>query len=94
MSTSQKAQSFGRTGNMKDPIYMRKQATNARLNFVSTGRTFELPDKTTTYNGLVLVPIAALCMCLMRYTYPCRYEDLASIFSWTIHHGAAEGRRT
>ena len=79
---------------MRDPIYIRKQMTNARLSFVSTGTTFELPDKTTTYNGLVLVPIPALGMDLMRYTYPCRYEDLTSIFSWTIRHGAAEGRRT
>ena len=37
----------------------------------------QLPDEITTYNGLVVASVPALCLFLKRYSYPCRYGDLA-----------------
>ena len=36
----------------------------------------QLPDEITTYTGLVVASVPALCMHLKRYAYPCRYGDL------------------
>ena len=41
----------------------------------------QLPDEITTYNGLVVASVPALCMCLKRYAYPCRYGDLLYHFA-------------
>ena len=41
----------------------------------------QLPDEITTYNGLVVALLPALCMYLKRYAYPCRYEDLLYHFA-------------
>lgn len=40
-----------------------------------------LPDTIKTYNGLVLLSIAALCIFLKRLVYPCRYGGMISRFS-------------
>ena len=37
---------------------------------------FQLPEQTRCYNGTVLNSIEALCVCLKRFAYPCRYVDL------------------
>ena len=41
----------------------------------------QLPDEITTYNGLVVASVPALCMYLKRYAYPCRYGDLLYHFA-------------
>ena len=41
----------------------------------------QLPDEITTYNGLVVPSVPALCMYLKRYAYPCRYGDLVYHFA-------------
>ena len=39
-----------------------------------------LPDIFRCSNGVVADHIEALCMCLKRFTYPCRYADLVPRF--------------
>ena len=41
----------------------------------------QLPDEITTYNGLVVASVPALCMYLKRFAYPCRYGDLVYHFA-------------
>ena len=38
--------------------------------------TFLLPKVIRCYNGVVIDSVEALCICLKRYAYPCRYADL------------------
>ena len=40
----------------------------------------QLPDEITTYSGLVVASVPAC----KRYSYPCRYGDLASHFASPI----------
>ena len=42
--------------------------------------TFELPEQIRCYSGTVLNSIEALCVCLKRFAYPCRYVDLIPRF--------------
>ena len=35
-----------------------------------------LPETFKSPNGMLIESIEALCICLKRYTYPCRYADL------------------
>ena len=42
--------------------------------------TFGLPEVYRCYNGLVVDSVEALCVCLKRFTYPCRYADLVPRF--------------
>ena len=44
----------------------------------------QLPDETTTYNGLVVALVYALCLYLKRYSYPWRYGDFVFHFAWPI----------
>ena len=44
----------------------------------------QLPHEITTYNGLVVDSIPALCMFLKRFAYPCRYGDLVFHFARPI----------
>ena len=37
-----------------------------------------LPEVYRCYNGLVVDSVEALCICLKRFAYPCRYADLVS----------------
>ena len=37
---------------------------------------FEIPEEIRCYNGLVFAKEEALCICLKRFAYPCRYQDL------------------
>ena len=39
-----------------------------------------LPETFRSPNGVFVEPIEALCICLKRYTYPCRYADLVPRF--------------
>ena len=41
----------------------------------------QLPDEITTYNGLVVASVPALCMYLKRFAYPCRWGDLVYHFA-------------
>ena len=36
----------------------------------------QIPDRITCYNRTVISGIEALCICLKRYAYPCRYLDM------------------
>lgn len=61
---------------------------NARPSFVfyrediyKLAEQLQLPDEITTYNGLVVASVPALCMYLKRYAYPCRYGDLLYHFA-------------
>ena len=38
------------------------------------------PDVFRCYNGLVVDSVEALCVCLKRFAYPCRYADLVTRF--------------
>ena len=40
----------------------------------------QVPDRITCYNGTVISGIEALCICLKRYAYPCRYLDIIPRF--------------
>ena len=40
----------------------------------------QIPDRITCYNGTVISGIEALCVCLKRYAYPCRYLDIIPRF--------------
>ena len=42
--------------------------------------TFRLPEVIRCYNGVVIDSVEALCICLKRYAYPCRYADLIPRF--------------
>ena len=42
--------------------------------------TFRLPEVIRCYNGIVIDSVEALCSCLKRYAYPCRYADLIPRF--------------
>ena len=44
----------------------------------------QLPHEITTYNGLVVDSIPALCMFLKIFAYPCRYGDLVFHFARPI----------
>ena len=43
-------------------------------------QAFGLPEVYRCYNGLVVDSVEALCVCLKRFTYPCRYADLVPRF--------------
>ena len=43
-------------------------------------QTFRLPEMVRCYNGIVIDSVEALCICLKRYAYPCRYADLIPRF--------------
>ncbi len=38
----------------------------------------KLPEVYRCYNGLVVDSVEALCICLKRFAYPCRFADLIS----------------
>ena len=40
----------------------------------------QVPDQITCYNGTVVSGIKALCICLKRYAYPCRYPEMIPRF--------------
>ena len=46
--------------------------------------TFQLPEVFKCYNGVVMDSVEALCICLKRYAYPCRYADLIPRFGRPI----------
>eukprot|EP00794_Sanderia_malayensis_P001370 gene1370-biopygen1120 len=48
--------------------------------------TFELPDRIKCYNGTVVNSVEALCICLKRFAYPCRYVDLIPRFARPVPH--------
>ena len=41
----------------------------------------QLPDEITSYNGLVVASVPALCLCLKCHFYPYRYGDLVFHFA-------------
>ena len=43
-------------------------------------QTFRLPEMVRCYNGIVIDSVEALCICLKRYAYPCRYTALIPRF--------------
>lgn len=43
--------------------------------------TLQLPDEFVTYNGLIVESSPALCIYLKRFSYPCRYSDMAFHFA-------------
>ena len=45
---------------------------------------FRLPDMIRCYNGHVMNSVEALCICLKRYAYPCRYVDLIPRFGRSV----------
>ena len=48
--------------------------------------TFELPDVMKCPNGTVIDSVEALCLCLKRFAYPCRYVDLIPRFARPVPH--------
>ena len=44
----------------------------------------QLPDAVTTYNGLVVASVHALCLYIKRYSYPWSYRDLVFHFARPI----------
>ncbi len=48
--------------------------------------TFGLPDVYHCYNGTVIDSVEALCVCLKRFAYPCRYADLVPRFGRPVPH--------
>ena len=40
--------------------------------------TLNFPDVFRCYNVLVVDSVEALCVCLKRFAYPCRYADLVT----------------
>ncbi|CAB3997309.1 Hypothetical predicted protein [Paramuricea clavata] len=42
--------------------------------------SLKLPEVYRCYNGLVVDSVEALCVCLKRFAYPCRYADLVLRF--------------
>ena len=40
--------------------------------------TFRFPESFKCYNGVVVDSIEALCICLRRLAYPCRYGDIVN----------------
>ena len=42
--------------------------------------TFRLPEVIRCYNGVIIDSLEALCICLKRYAYPCRYADMIPRF--------------
>ena len=48
--------------------------------------TFELPEEIRCYNGTVLNSVEALCICLKRFAYTCRYVDLILRFARPVPH--------
>ena len=55
-----------------------------RENIYEFAEQMQLPNEITTYNGLVVGSVPALCMYLKRYSYPCRYGDLVFHFARPI----------
>ena len=45
-----------------------------------------LPDTVWCQNGALVEPIQVLCICVTRYTYPCRYADLVPRFGRSVCH--------
>ena len=43
--------------------------------------TIRFPDNFKCYNGVVVDSIEALCICLRRLAYPCRYGDIVNRFA-------------
>ncbi|XP_065065311.1 uncharacterized protein LOC135691389 [Rhopilema esculentum] len=43
-----------------------------------------LPDVFKCSNGVVVGPVEALCVCLKRFAYPCRYADLIPRFGRSV----------
>lgn len=52
-----------------------------RKDIYKLAEQLQLPDEITTYNGLVVASVPALCMYLKRFAYPCRYGDLVCHFA-------------
>ena len=48
--------------------------------------TFELPEQIRCYSGTVLNSVEAMCVCLKRFAYPCRYVDLIPRFTRPVPH--------
>ena len=42
--------------------------------------TFRLPEVIRCYNGVIIDSLEALCICLRRYAFPCRYADMIPRF--------------
>ena len=59
---------------------------NATMNYWKTmlkgsaPHTFGLPEVYRCYNGIVVDSVEALCVCMKRFAYPCRYVDLVPKF--------------
>ena len=43
--------------------------------------TFRFPENFKCYNGVLVDSIEALCICLRRLAYPCRYGDIVNRFA-------------
>ena len=88
MPISQLIQSF-RTGTTKGLIWTRRQTRDEckaefrfyREDIYKLAEQLQLHDEITTYNGLVVASVPALCMFLKRYAYPCRYGNLVYHFA-------------
>ena len=52
-----------------------------RKDIYKLAEQLQLPDEITTYNGLVVASVPALCMYLKRFAHPCRYGDLVCHFA-------------
>ena len=48
--------------------------------------TLELPEQIRCFNGTILNSVEALCVCLKRFAYPCRYVDLIPRFARPVPH--------
>lgn len=71
---------------MFDLQTMNDDECNAEFRFLkqdiyTLADVLQLPNTITTYNGLVVQSIPALCMLLKRFAYPCRYGDLIPRFA-------------
>jgi len=67
--------------NMFDLQTMNDDECNAEFRFLkqdiyTLADVLQLPNTITTYNGLVVQSIPALCMLLKRFAYPCRYMEI------------------
>ncbi len=49
-------------------------------------RTLAFPEQFKCYNGTVVDSVEALCICLRRLAYPCRYGDMVSRFARPVPH--------
>ena len=51
-----------------------------KLEIYQLVNVLQLPEALKCYNGTVVDPVEALCICLKRFAYPCRYADLIPRF--------------